>query len=349
MTNLFEFMAAQTTSAGGGGSRSPRTGERGKKARLILLAINLLCLKRGWRGQEMPARISVPDLTRNYLDDRLAATQEAARKMAQRDLEAIRSVFGLTGDGRSGFSLAMDFEPPHAFRKMFAYWLEHLQRDSSPHDDTLKMMLEGLIRAIDSPYTSDPICIPELARELQQLYGKKNLREPRRALETLFDDRAMAAYLPMEPLNADDPDTLKVDIKAEPLLLRRRDRSEVGDNVDGTHVLARPGLIRQQARMIFMEQPRDLAAKLERLARAVEQMEVWKDANGRTAVPYRLNLETAKDDRFTLVVYWMDDECYEDVPVQSIVRWPDSAPAYIPEDVTEELWKQWKSLSSWQV
>ncbi|RME85807.1 MAG: hypothetical protein D6771_02785, partial [Zetaproteobacteria bacterium] len=343
MASFLDFIPARRTP-----SRAHPTGERSKKMRLILLAIQMLALKRGWRGRSIPARICVADLARLYLEERLSATEAGAAKMAKRDLEEIRKVFGLRGDEQHGYMLGMDFPPPHAYLKMFRHWLDALRRQPTPHDEKLAMMLEGLIVAIESAFTNDPICIPALARQLRARYGKRNLREPMRALRELFDERAMASFLPWEHLDAEEPDTRKVDTSLDPLLLRRRPREAVGDNVDATQVLARPGHVSPALHAFLQALPPDRSAKMRRLAEAVCALELWRSQDGKRAAPFSLNMEPEEREKAVLVVFWLDEGAYEEIPTDRIRRWPERAPAYVPDGVPEALWTRWKSLAGWQ-
>jgi len=210
-------------------------------------------------------------------------------------------------------------------------------------------MLEGLIAAIENAFTDDPICIPNLARALQKKYGKSNARDTRKPLHDLFDDRAMAHFLPLETISEAD-DSYKVDVRLEPLLLRKHSRQKVGANIDDTIVLARPGLIRSQSHMIIKREPEVLAKKLSQIMEAIEQMALWNTEDKSPAIPYCLHFQQATHE-FVLIIYWMDRGSYEDILIQSIGKLPHNSETghYCPTQLNQDLWQQWKSLSYWQL
>ena len=124
----------------------PKTGaaDHTKKIRLILLACHLFAANLGIKGQKTALRVSRHGLAQQYLDEDDSLSKEAAIKKAARDLQAIKAVFGLKGDDKSGHQLGMYFSPPKAYLQMFQFWLEHLNMNSSSKDTVLKVMLEGL-------------------------------------------------------------------------------------------------------------------------------------------------------------------------------------------------------------
>jgi len=323
--------------------------DRNKKARLILLGCHLLAAKMGIRGQSTPLRITTESLTQSYYDEGDSASIGGARKMAARDMQSIRHVFGLEGAEISGYQLGICFQPPRAYLQMFKYWLEWLQQHNNSPDTVLIVMLEGLIAAIENAFTDDPICIPNLARALQKKYGKSNARDTRKPLRDLFDDRAMAHFLPLETISEAD-DSYKVDVRLEPLLMRKHSREEVGANIDDTIILARPGLIRSRAHVIIKQESNSLTDKLSLIMKAIEQMALWNTSDERLAIPYSLHFQQATQ-AFILVIYWFDSGSYEDIPMESIGDIPnnDKTGHYCPSTLNQELWQQWKSLSYWQL
>jgi len=342
---VMDFFAAQPRK----GSVTQPQSDRNKKARLILLGCYLLAAKMGIRSQSTPLRITTESLTQSYYDEGDSASIGGARKMAARDIQSIRQVFGLEGADVSGYQLGICFQPPRAYLQMFKYWLQWLQQHNNSPDTVLIVMLEGLIAAIESAFTDDPICIPNLARSLQKKYGKSNARDTRKPLHDLFDDRAMAHFLPLENVSETD-DSYKVDVRLEPLLMRKRSREKVGANIDDTIILARPGLIRSRAHVIIKQESDSLADKLSLIMEAIEQMALWKTGGERLAIPYSLHFQQATHE-FVLVVYWSDRGSYENIPVQSIGKLPCGSETghYCPSDLNQELWQQWKSLSYWQL
>jgi len=343
--HVMDFIAAQPLKA----EVSKAQTDRNKKARLILLGCHLLAAKMGLRGHQTPLRITTDALAQNYSDEGASASAGGARKMAVRDLDSIRQVFGLTGTEGSGYQLGMSFQPPKAYLQMFKHWLQHLQEGNNSPETVLIVMLEGLIAAIENAFTDDPVCIPALANALQKKYGKSNARDTRRPLRQLFDDRAMAHFLPLEMVSEED-DTYKVDVRAEPLLLRKYSRDKVSDNIDDTVVLARPGLIRSQAHIMIRHEPAAYARKLLLIMESVEKMTMWHSGDQRPVIPYTLHFQQATH-AYILVLYHPDSGSYEDVPVTRIGKLPsvDETRHYCPAGINEEIWRQWKSLSYWQL
>ena len=323
--------------------------DRNKKARLILLGCQLLAAKMGMRGHQTPLRVTLDALSSVYYEEGASASLGGSKKMAARDLESIKQVFGLSGTESTGYQLGMDFPTPKAYLQMFQYWLQWLQSQHHSPDTVLMVMLEGLIAAIENAFTDDPICIPTLARALQQKYGKTNARDTRRPLRQLFDDRVMAQYLPLEMVSEED-DSYKVAVQAEPLLLRKYSRNIVHDNIDDTVVLARPGLIRSQAHVMIKQEPGDQAWKLLLILESVEKMSMWQSEDGRMAIPYTLHFQQVSH-TYILVIYHPDSGSYEDIPITRIGKLPavDETGHYCPAGINEEIWRQWKSLSYWQL
>jgi len=159
----------------------------------------------------------------------------------------------------------------------------------------------------------------------------------------------MAHFLPLETVSEED-DTYKVDVRTEPLLLRKHSRDKVSDNIDDTLVLARPGLIRSQAHVIIKQEPDAHARKLLLIMEAVEKMALWQTGDMRPIIPYTLHFQRATH-AYILVIYRPDNGSYEDIPENYIGKLPSDKETghYCPADINKELWQQWKSLSFWQL
>jgi hypothetical protein len=322
---------------------------RNKKVRMILLACQMLAAKLGLKGHKTALRVTIESLAKQIQEDDGSSSIEGAKKMAQRDMRHIRNVFGLDGDNTIGYQLATNFEPPQAYLKMFKYWLLYLNQNTQSCDTVLKVMLEGLIHAIESAFTDDPICIPDLAKALKSKYGKSNSRDTSSPLKKLFDDRAMIHFLPLENVS-EKTDTYKVDLKLEPLLMRKQSRENVGFNVDDTLILARPGLIRSSIYRVIKHENETLSQHIMRLAEAVQHMELWQHESKGKCIPYALHFNRNKNE-YVLVIYWQESGTYQDCSVQDIRSIPSTEGMmyYCPEGFTIELWKQWKALSYWQL
>ncbi|MDQ6990776.1 MAG: hypothetical protein Q9M11_03490 [Mariprofundaceae bacterium] len=345
--NGIEFFARQQRAIKASPDRN--LSNRNKKTRLILLACQLLAPKLGLKGQKTALSMTTASLTKQIQEEGESSTLEGAKKMAQRDMQHIKNIFGLDGNETTGYQLATNFELPRAYLKMFNYWLCCLNQKQQSSDTVLKVMLEGLIHAIESAFTDDPICIPALAKALKAKYEKSNSRDTSRPLKQLFDDRAMIHFLPLENIS-EEPDTYKVDLKLEPLLMRKQSRERVGSNEDDTLILARPGLIRSCIYGILKHEHETRSQHIMRLAEAVQHMELWQHQEKGACIPYALHLNR-KTDEYVLVIYWQDSGSYQDYPAAEISNIPSTADMmyYCPEGFSIELWKQWKVLSYWQL
>jgi len=331
--------------------RQPKTGaaDHTKKIRLILLACHLLAANLGIKGQKTPLSITKHGLAKQYADEDNPLRTEAATKKAYRDLKAIKDVFGLEGDEKTGYQLKAYFEPPKAYLQMLKYWLLHLNTHSTSTDTVLKVMLEGLVHAIESAFTNDPICMPKLSRALKEKYQKSNSRDTSRPLKQLFDERAMTNFLPLETVSEQDG-TYKVNLMLEPLLMRKHSRESIGTNEDDTLVLARPGLTRSCIYGVIKGESQDMVQRLLHLAEAVRSMESWLHHPQGLCVPYALHLNQNTHE-YVLVVYWQDSGHYQDIPISSIGEIPEKENVmyYCPDGLNLRLWKQWKALSYLQV
>ncbi|MDX8389472.1 MAG: hypothetical protein R8M38_03185 [Mariprofundaceae bacterium] len=346
--DMFSFMDVQREAIRALEAIEPKKRDKNKKIRVILLACQLLAAKLGLQGTKTALRIKEEVLAEGY-QEADSISKAGATKMAKRDLALVRDVFGLDGSTELGFQMAMSFEPPEAYLQMFKHWQTWIREQSTSKDTVLAVMVDALIKAIDSAFTLDPICMPKLAQDLKVKYGKSNIRDTKKPLNQLFHDRAMANYLPLEAMVSETPDTYKVDTRHDPLLLNKRGRDEVGENTDDTLVVARPGLIRSRIYALLKTQTEDASNKLLRIAEAVHKMEIWSHADGQLYVPYVLQWQAASN-CFNLVLCRLDDYTYQDIDVKQIADLPAGQGAvFRPDGFDEELWKQWKSLSYWRV
>jgi len=205
---------------------------------LILLAIRLQRLIKNLPNNHISAeRISRKSLAEEYFSCGLSKSNEGARKKAARYMRDIEEVFGLRGTEDTGFVMQRKFLK---FRDMFQFWLEEISPPGKD-DKRLHVMLSGLLHAIDNAFSMDPIVIPNLAKQLRQKYGNKNIRDTREPLHELFDNAYIGGLL---QLIEDDDEAMLIDTSMDPLLLRLKPRSEVGSNADVSINIARPGRIR---------------------------------------------------------------------------------------------------------
>lgn len=320
--------------------------------RLIKLAIDLQRCTRHQsnHGRRPPTRVTYKGLEQSYFDNEYALTQDAARKMARRDIQYMDNIFTLGGAEKSGYYMQTTFE---RYIHMFRFWLETL--DHSPKDGRLHMMLEGLIHAIENGLRADPIAIPELASALKQKYGKKNVRDAKRPLQELFSDNAISSYLVLSELEDDlasdpdgdglAPDRLIVLREYDPLLLRLKDRREVGGNPDISINLALPGRVRN----IFDTHCNDLnpqeKQKAKHIAAAVAESHCWQDDAGEQLVPYILYRE-GETGPLILTLWSHQTGEYMDIPVSNIQAVPATGCArFTPYGMPETMWQQFRTLS----
>jgi len=320
--------------------------------RLIKLAIDLQRCTRHQQshGKRPPTRVTYKGLEQSYCDNEYATTQDAACKMARRDIQYMDNMFTLGGAEKSGYYMQTTFQ---RFVHMFRFWLEAL--DQSPKDGRLHMMLEGLIHAIENGLRADPIAVPELASALKKKYGKKNIRDAKQPLQELFSDNVISSYLVLSELEDDlasdpdgdglAPDRLIVLREYDPLLLRLKDRQEVGDNADISINLALPGRIRN----IFDTHCNDLNTQEQKkaacIATVVAESHCWQDDAGEQLVPYILYQE-GKAGSLMLTLWNHQTGEYTDISISDIHAIPETdCPRFAPYNMPEAMWHQFKALS----
>jgi len=303
---------------------------------LIALAVRLQRLVKHLPNQHVSAeRISRKSLGEAYFSEALSASAAGAHKKASRYMDEMDKIFGLNGSESSGYVMAKKF---NTFRDMFEFWLKKIN-PPEPGDKRLHVMLTGLIYAIDNAFSSDPIVIPQLARQIKQQYGNKNIRDTREPLTELFDNSYIANYL---QLCEDENDTLFISPAMDPLLLRLRSRAEVGGNADKSISLARPGRIH----VIFDHTISGLQPTLQRkthnIAEAVCNSHIWRMGVDEF-LPYLLCRE-GQSGPIILTMRNLNEHCFENVPVTELPDKPVAARQYIPLNLDLETWKNFRQL-----
>jgi len=322
--------------------------------RLIKLAIDLQkCTRQCSNHRGRPAtRITSKSLEQSYWDNEFASSIAAASKMARRDLQYMKNHFQLSGSEDSGYYMKESFP---RYKHMFEHWLQQLP-ESPKTDARLHVMLEGLITAIENGLRSDPIAIPSLASSLKEKYGKKNIRDTKRPLQELFSHNTISSYLAIseadddieEDLDGDGlmPDNFVVLREFDPILLRLKNRDEVGDNQDVSINLALPGRVRNLLETHCSEFNFDMQNKMKCVATAVAESHCWQNQNGDFFVPYILFRE-GEQGAFILTLWHHDTGEYHDVLLDDIKSIPKSnAVHFTPYGMPLPMWKQFRSLTS---
>ena len=322
--------------------------------RLIKLAVDLQkCARQGSNTRSRPAtRITSKSLEQSYWDNEFASSTEAASKMARRDLQYMKKYFKLSGCEGSGYYMQESFP---RYKHMFEYWLKQLP-ESPKTDARLHVMLEGLITAIENGLRSDPIAIPSLASSLKEKYGKKNIRDTKRPLQELFSNNTISSYLAIseadddieEDLDGDGlmPDSFVVLREYDPILLRLKNRDEVGDNNDVSINLALPGRVRNLLEMHYSEFNIDMQNKMKCIATAVAESHCWQDQGGDCFVPYILFRE-GENGQLMLTLWNHNTGEYHDVLLNDIESIPESNTInFTPYGIPLPMWKQFKALTS---
>ena len=321
--------------------------------RRIKLAIDLqMCSRRNNNRRCGPSvRVTKKALESSYYYEEFASSQEASRKMCQRDLKYMESTFSLSGSESSGYYMGQEFPK---FKHMFEHWLNKLE-PMPKTDARLHIMLEGLIRSIENGMRADPIVIPEIASALKEKYGKKNIRDTKQPLQELFCNNTIATHLKLIELEEDlesdldgdgaAPERLIIDRNADPILLRLRSRDEVGDNEDISINLALPGRVRSILEKHSSNLSDTESNKLFSVANAVCESHCWIDQFGEQVVPYLLYREGHEGEFFVTLWNWDTGE-YTDKGIHEIHSVPETTEFYfVPYGVSGKLWDSFKSLS----
>ena len=316
----------------------PKKKETSHNLRLILLAIQLQRPVKNLPAHLISAkRITKGSLAEEYLSEGNSASPESAKKMAGRHLKYMDEVFGLYGSNKDGFVMSERFEN---FRSMFDYWLNQIGR-ASASDRRLHVMLTGLIRAIGNGLRNDPVSIPNLAKQLKEKYKNANIRDSKDPLEDLFYNDILSSYL---SLYDDDDDQMHINKAADPLLLRLKPRSIVGDNRDISINLALPGRLR----LIFndhIEHLNDARKNIAtRIANAVSNSQIWKNESGHKVIPYIFYRE-GENGPLILTIWNSEHGHYEDIPFKLIQDVPDQCQSIlIPYEMPENMWAQFRQI-----
>ncbi len=334
------FFQTLTTnhSASGGDNGSPAKKETNHNLRLILLAIRLQRPVKSLPAHLIsPERISRKSLANEYHAEGSSNNEASAYKMAGRHLDYMDKIFKLESDG-CGYVMSHRFD---TFYDMFKFWLNTMG-EPKESDKRLHVMLQGVLRAIDSGFRSDPICVSNLALQLKQKYGQKNIRDTKEPLEELFSEETLAAYL---GIYEDDSNTYRIGKEYDPLLLRWRSRGDVGDNHDISINLAVPGRIRAMFRDHTHHLEPALKEKVDVIAKAVFQSLIWENDAGEQMVPYILYRE-GEQGPLMLTLYSPQQKEYVDLPFESIQSIPDTeCERFIPYDMPPSLWDQFRQLA----
>ena len=310
--------------------------ETSRNVLLIILAVRLQKLVKNLPNNHLsPERITRKSLAEEYLSLELSSSEEGAYKKSGRYLDYIKQVFGLTGSDSSGYAMEKKFPK---FRDMFEYWLEAISPPGKD-DKRLHVMLNGLLQAIDNIFTQDPIVVPNLARQLKEKYGNKNIRDTRQPLDELFDNRFIGTAL---QIIEDDDDALYIDPAMESLLSRKRARSEVGGNGDISINLAQPGRIMG----IFDHTIQDLS-EAERcharaIAESVNNSNIWM-MHDEEYLPYILYREGERGP-IILTMRNLTQNHYEDIPIDQFTSIPESKKQFCPFGIDPAIWSSFRQM-----
>jgi len=310
--------------------------ETSRNVLLIALAVRLQRLVKNLPNNHISAeRISAKSLAEFYLSENVSKSTEAARKKAGRYMQEMEQVFGLTGSEKSGYVMSRKFA---TFREMFQFWLDAISPPGKD-DKRLHVMISGLIHAIDNAFTEDPIVIPNLARQLKERYGHKNIRDTKEPLIEMFDNTYIGSWLQLVEM---DEESLAIDPDMDPLLLRKRSYAEVGGNGDISIKLARPGRIH----VIFENAISNLdAASMERcrsIAKAVHDSETWS-MNGQEYLPYIFYREGEKGEMM-LTLRNLSQNYFEDIALNQLTEAVETTGTFTPYNLNACTWSSFRQL-----
>lgn len=313
-----------------------------KNLRIILLAIRLQRLVKNLPAHLVsPECITKESLAKHYLNQNCSSTKENARKMAGRDLADIKEIFGLDGTDTSGYVMHKRFE---SFEKMFIFWFDKIN-PPNPNDKRMYVLLKTLIKVIGNAFRNDPISAPDLAKEMKEKFGNKNIRDSKEPLEEMFSNTTIASYL---MLIEDDDGTIVINKSADPLLMRLKSRFKVGDNTDISINLALPGRIRVILDDHLNHLAPEMASITRRIATATRESHIWLDEFGNQVVPYILYRE-GESGPFMLTLWQEHDNNYRDIFIAEIASIPESNQArFIPYDryMPAKLWEQFTQITA---
>jgi len=303
---------------------------------LIALAVRLQRMVKHLPNNHISAeRISRKSLAEAYYSDDISKSEEAARKKAGRYMEEIDRIFGLRGTESSGYVMNQKFA---TFREMFAFWLDAISPPGKD-DKRLHVMLSGLIHAIDNAFTEDPIVIPNLAKQLKERYGNKNIRDTKEPLIEMFDSYYIGSWLQLIEM---DEETLAIDTEMDPLLLRQRPRSETGENRDISIKLARPGRIHVIFDSAISDLDHDSINRCREVAKAVHNSEVWR-LNEQEYLPYILYRE-GKTGPVLLTLRNLTHDHFEDMSLEAIASSKTTQRNFTPYNLDPGTWASFRQL-----
>ncbi len=311
--------------------------ETSRNVLLIALAIRLQRLVKNLPNNHISAeRISRKSLAEAYFSDGLSISEDGARKKAARYMDEIEKIFGLRGSEATGYVMGRKFD---TFQEMFEFWLEAIS-PPGPGDKRLHVMLSGLLHAISNAFNDDPIIVHDLAKQLKEKYGHKNIRDTNAPLNELFDNYYISSWLQLVSL---DDESMGIDSAMDPLLLRLKPRSEVGDNQDTSINLARPGCIH----VIFEHALSDLDDEAIRQARGIAQdvadSEIWS-LNHQKYLPCILYRE-GKLGEIIITMRNLDQHYFEDYPVTELDNISRAHEQYIPFGMDQKSWNCFRQIS----
>ncbi|MDX8414255.1 MAG: hypothetical protein R8J85_09235 [Mariprofundales bacterium] len=289
--------------------------ETSHNLRLLLLAVRLQRPVKRLPAHLIAAeRITRASLAEEYCSEGNSKSMAAAKKMAGRHLQYMQEVFGLDGDGHSGFVMAKRFD---SYREMLAYWL-HAIGTPKGSDKRLHVMLSGLLVTIRNGFSQDPVAIPTLARELKKRYGNQAIRDTREPLDDLFANQVISSWL---SLYEDDEGTIGIDRELDPLLLRLRRRAEVGCNEDRSIALAVPGRIKHVLAEHCQQMDEAHHRSVLRVAEAVRDSHCWWNVRGQRCVPFILFREGSAGP-LMLTLWNSGEQMYQDVLLDQLEAFP---------------------------
>ena len=311
--------------------------ETSRNIMLIALAVRLQRLVKNLPNQHISAeRISKKSLAESYLSDEVSKSEDAARKKASRYMNEIEKVFGLQGTENTGYVMGRKFD---SFRSMFEFWLEEISPPEKS-DKRLHVMLHGLLHAIDNAFSEDPIVVPNLAKQLKEKYNNKNIRDTKEPLNELFDNCLIGSWLQL--IESEDG-SIGIDSSYDPLLLRLKPRSEVGNNQDESINLARPGCIHVIFDHALKDLDPSLISKTRDIAEAVSDSSIW-NLNGNEYLPYLLYRE-GKSGKLMLTMRNISLAQFEDFNIKDLPNIPACPKIYLPFDIDQKSWDSFKQLA----
>jgi len=311
--------------------------ETSRNVLLIALAVRLQRLVKNLPNEHLsPERITRKSLAEASFSGSLSSSEAGARKKANRYMDEMDCIFGLKGSESDGYVMARKFD---TFLVMFSFWLEKISPPNK-NDKRLHVMLSGLIHAISNAFSVDPIVVPILAQQLKEKYGNKNIRDTSEPLQELFDNDVIGIWL---SLCQWDDDRSGINTELDPLLLRLKARSEVGNNQDISIILARPGRIHVIFDRVLEDFDEKMRNNLRAISEAVASSAIW-EMDKEAYLPYILYRE-GQVGPVMLTLRNLSRQCYKDIAVEELTAIPTTRKKYIPLGLDEATWESFKQLA----